>query len=1055
MELFFGDESKANELHHTVSDLCRHEVRLAIEKCFNEFSSSDQIVYFNTMELDLGTIEYTELHSQLPIKILEAIKKALSDIFLNSDSNDVQVKSRAGSGLEAITYFLQRGFLPWNARQQDVSVLIQDCLHERSDDFASFLREAGTSWNVRMRLTERFTNPVLQNIIKILEPQYGLIIIEYHNHLVVLNTRESLVKAPQDVVEKTLWLFIFNHLLLERGSVFNTKSFTKSLLRQFSCHFNIEFYDLIALITNGLRKWEGGVPPSFFNLLEEISEEIELPARRHQQAEEKGRLPIVSIELSLFLKQFETNEAYSQGTAAAKMSTSSLLKQALKYEPEQIVAALKRINNKSDVIRRIISIAGMEVPGKIVQVIEPGESDSIIDYHKHIIALHTIDPIANVPQRELAQDLWAFMIINMLDNHGSYFNHKSFLKVLIADTAAHYNLQAQELLGKICLSAKALPSRVSRVNNFFRIIKEIHQESFPMTSASDVSASGQEQKQQLSKAEKLLLTWKAGKNDPKENHERILINLLRSEPVRTVTLLKKYMRQRTVQFRLSTLTEPAFTELISRLFTSHLRPLMRQLMFFLDEMTPEFVHDFGNKENYRQAIRIALCETAVMVNKSGGMSDHDFLRLVIKKVTARGKALKSEKILDRISKYRAHYRIPLLRALIKGEYKDVTPVRIDNLTEGLVRRIISSISNIHSAPVYDGFQSVNEALQFICIQYGDVVMKTIRTYSSKQLHTFIGNLDEEGVDMIMELEAKDQAVWQFSLLREWSHKLFGSFKCKEILFELKRVMLAAHLCDLSPLDGKFLSHIMTLFEKYKVSESFVTKLGQWSLPVYGDAAGAIKKIERRVLDSQISLGGVKDRPEKMRILKDVIKDAHRNFVAKKHSKQENVSEEPIYILNAGLVLVHPYLTFLFEQCNLLSDGKFKTTDMAMRAVAMLHYAVSGKEVYKEEDFVLNKLLCGINIEMVSKKIRLRKSEKQMVDSMLMALASHWEVIKNSNEDDVRGNWLVREGKIRETDAHWELTVKRRAYDLLLDSLPFTLSPVKYPWMEKMIIIQWL
>ncbi|MFZ6011714.1 MAG: contractile injection system tape measure protein, partial [Bacteroidota bacterium] len=44
---------------------------------------------------------------------------------------------------------------------------------------------------------------------------------------------------------------------------------------------------------------------------------------------------------------------------------------------------------------------------------------------------------------------------------------------------------------------------------------------------------------------------------------------------------------------------------------------------------------------------------------------------------------------------------------------------------------------------------------------------------------------------------------------------------------------------------------------------------------------------------------------------------------------------------------------------------------------------------------------------------------------------------------------------RETETHWELTVKRNSYDILMNSLPFTLSPFKYKWMKKMMIVHWL
>jgi hypothetical protein len=81
MELTFANESKAHALHQVVSDLCHHDVKRAIENCLQAFSAPDEIVYFKTLELDLGAIDYTELRTQLPAKVSEALYKILSGVF--------------------------------------------------------------------------------------------------------------------------------------------------------------------------------------------------------------------------------------------------------------------------------------------------------------------------------------------------------------------------------------------------------------------------------------------------------------------------------------------------------------------------------------------------------------------------------------------------------------------------------------------------------------------------------------------------------------------------------------------------------------------------------------------------------------------------------------------------------------------------------------------------------------------------------------------------------------------------------------------------------------
>jgi hypothetical protein len=152
--------------------------------------------------------------------------------------------------------------------------------------------------------------------------------------------------------------------------------------------------------------------------------------------------------------------------------------------------------------------------------------------------------------------------------------------------------------------------------------------------------------------------------------------------------------------------------------------------------------------------------------------------------------------------------------------------------------------------------------------------------------------------------------------------------------------------------------------------------------------------------------------------------------------------------------VHPYFQFLFDQCHLLDRGDFKDERSRARAVVLMHYAVTGSADYREEDCPLYKLLCGLPMNAVTAAVKLKSKEKKLVNEMLFVLTTHWPVIRNSTPDEVRGNWLVRDGRLLEHEDFWELKVERKPYDILLESLPFTLSPVKFSWMSKRLSINW-
>lgn len=165
--------------------------------------------------------------------------------------------------------------------------------------------------------------------------------------------------------------------------------------------------------------------------------------------------------------------------------------------------------------------------------------------------------------------------------------------------------------------------------------------------------------------------------------------------------------------------------------------------------------------------------------------------------------------------------------------------------------------------------------------------------------------------------------------------------------------------------------------------------------------------------------------------------------------------EPVFIPNAGLVLIHTYFPTLFDRSGLLEDGIFKDLEAAQRAVHLLHFLSTGREESEEEHLVLNKVLCGLPVrEPIGADFQITEPEKELIEGMLQAVIGYWDAIGNSSLEGFRGAWMVREGKLEEWEENWELTVEQRSYDALMDSLPFSYTLVMHPWMNKHLTVSW-
>lgn len=160
-----------------------------------------------------------------------------------------------------------------------------------------------------------------------------------------------------------------------------------------------------------------------------------------------------------------------------------------------------------------------------------------------------------------------------------------------------------------------------------------------------------------------------------------------------------------------------------------------------------------------------------------------------------------------------------------------------------------------------------------------------------------------------------------------------------------------------------------------------------------------------------------------------------------------------YINNAGLILLHPYLGILFEALDLKGKEGFKDLN---KAIQLLGYLASGQEDIPEYDLVLPKLLCGIlPSQPVKRFVPLTETEKKEADELLLSVIAHWNALGSTTPDGLRGNFLMREGKLEWKEEEWQLYVTQQPYDMLLNRLPWGFSVVGFSWMPWLIKTVWI
>ena len=161
----------------------------------------------------------------------------------------------------------------------------------------------------------------------------------------------------------------------------------------------------------------------------------------------------------------------------------------------------------------------------------------------------------------------------------------------------------------------------------------------------------------------------------------------------------------------------------------------------------------------------------------------------------------------------------------------------------------------------------------------------------------------------------------------------------------------------------------------------------------------------------------------------------------------------ISIHNAGLVITWPFLNTLFSKMGLTEGQKFKDDLSVQKAIIATQYLVNDSQEYEESELILNKILCGVDIDFyVDTSIKLVDVEIAVCNMALKTIVQQWDKMKSV--DALRDYFLKREGVLKINDSGYELHIEKQTTDILLRFLPWNLSIIKSSIMKLKLIIDW-
>ncbi|MCC7453604.1 MAG: hypothetical protein IT222_05515 [Crocinitomix sp.] len=196
-----------------------------------------------------------------------------------------------------------------------------------------------------------------------------------------------------------------------------------------------------------------------------------------------------------------------------------------------------------------------------------------------------------------------------------------------------------------------------------------------------------------------------------------------------------------------------------------------------------------------------------------------------------------------------------------------------------------------------------------------------------------------------------------------------------------------------------------------------------------------------------------------------------NSVEKQDELPQTKAPTHIFIANAGLVLLNPFLPTFFKNLGLQTEkGDWLSKHEQMVAIYLLNFIATSEMEATEDLLILGKLLTGFpldepleNWEVICQQSSVIDLESDLIKKLtnnelpniLEIIHQNWYPMRNCTWTGLQTDFLTRPGLLElKENKQLKLTTEPHALDVLLPHIKWGISMIKYSWMEDVLLVEW-
>ncbi len=240
------------------------------------------------------------------------------------------------------------------------------------------------------QLLSQLSEEEIVRLVPVIIPSDSDFVIRYARSLDHQKQKGALEGKVGGEFTKLKWMIIFPLILVQEGSAFNRKQFVSGVLKRIAAHYNLTSYDLLAYL----------MKQTFF---------ISLP----------------------YALQVIVEELFN-GTVEQNKNASGKTFRALLEQPVQALAYLQSLDEKQRY--------------RLIDHFQAGEKEFIISYARSLDRQHRKGMLEGKAGGDFKHIKWYFIFRVLAEPTGSRFNRRYFVRDILRNISAHYNIGYLDLL---------------------------------------------------------------------------------------------------------------------------------------------------------------------------------------------------------------------------------------------------------------------------------------------------------------------------------------------------------------------------------------------------------------------------------------------------------------------------------------------------------------------------------------------------------------------------------------------------------------------------------